>query len=258
MNKTKAFDLSGRVALVTGASGGLGAHFARVLADNGAKVIVGARREDRLVELVQSIRSEGGRAAAVAMDVTDTKSVRQAFEFATSEFGVVDMVSNNAGVADAKLALDVDDTGWNRVMETNVHGVRRVAVEAAARLVAAGKSGSIVNTASILGLRVSMAQSSYATSKAAVIQLTRCLALEWSRHGIRVNALCPGYFRTEMTDAYLDSDHGKKMIAKSPAARMGDLDELSAPFLLLASDAGSFINGVALPVDGAHSIGIMI
>ena len=258
MNKTKAFDLSGRVALITGASGGLGAHFARVLADNGAKVIVGARREGRLVELVQSIRSEGGRAAAVAMDVTDTKSVRQAFEFATSEFGVVDIVSNNAGVADAKLALDVDDTGWNRVMETNVHGVRRVAVEAAARLVAAGKSGSIVNTASILGLRVSMAQSSYATSKAAVIQLTRCLALEWSRHGIRVNALCPGYFRTEMTDAYLDSDHGKKMIAKSPAARMGDLDELSAPFLLLASDAGSFINGVALPVDGAHSIGIMI
>lgn len=258
MSSKDLFDLSGKTALVTGASSGIGAHFAGVLASHGANVVVGARRKDRLDDLVAAISSNGGAAIAVSLDVTDAESVRNAFDAAQKKFGIVGVVSNNAGTANAKLALDESETDWKRICDTNVNGVWRVATEAGRRLVLAGKSGSIVNTASILGLRVSIAQSSYATSKAAVIQLTKSLALEWGRKGVRVNALCPGYFRTEMNAEYLDSDHGQKMIAGSPAARVGELDELTAPFLLLASDAGSFINGVALPVDGAHSIGNMI
>jgi len=166
-------------------------------------------------------------------------------------------VSNNAGVADSKLAVLIDEKSWDFVLDTNLKGAWMVATEAGRRLIAAEKPGSIVNTASILGLRVALAQSNYATSKAAVIQLTKSLALEWCRKNIRVNALCPGYFITELNEAYFSSDQGKAYIASMPARRTGEMDEISAPFMLLASDAGSFVNGVALPVDGAHSIGNM-
>ena len=249
------FDLGDRVAMVSGASSGFGAHFCRVLARQGASVVMGARRIERLRDLEQEIHNEGGQALAVEMDVTDTSSVDAAFNTAEQHFGTVTIVSNNAGVADARMILNTTEADWDRVLETNLKGVYRVAMAAGRRMIAAGLGGSIVNTASILGLRPAIAQSSYATSKAAVVQFTRTLALEWGRKGIRVNALCPGYFITEMNHDYLTSEKGQAYIKSTPAQRTGELHELTAPLLLLASEAGSFINGAAIPVDGGHNLG---
>ena len=249
------FCLRGKTALVTGASSGIGAHFAKTLALYGANVVVAARRIQALEELVVTINNSGGSAAAVSADVTDPNMVRNMFDFAERQFSIVDIVSNNAGVADAKLARDIEDDSWDFVLKTNLDGVWLVAREAGRRMINQGVAGSIVNTASILGLRVAISQASYATSKAGVIQLTKSLALEWSRHNIRVNALCPGYFVTQINHDYLTSEKGRAYIDKTPARRTGKLAELTAPFMLLASDAGSFVNGVALPVDGAHSQG---
>jgi len=249
------FDVSGKVAMVTGASSGIGQHFARQLARHGARVVVAARRQDRLETLVKDICASGSEAIAVSLDVTDDDSIKSAFDTAESAFGVVEILSNNAGVADSKPALDTDKASWDFVIDTNLNGVWMVATEAGRRLVANGKPGSIVNTASILGLRVAIGQSSYATSKAAVIQLTKSLALEWCRKDIRVNALCPGYFITDMNRDFLQSEKGLAMLARTPSRRTGELDELTAPFMLLASDAGSFVSGSALTVDGAHSVG---
>lgn len=251
------FDVTGKVALVTGASSGFGVHFAKILAEHGARVVVAARRLDRLESLVEEIKRSGGEAEAVVLDVTDSDSIKNAFDAAEARFGVVEIVSNNAGVADAKFAVDIEEKDWDFVLDTNLKGVWLVAREAGKRMIAANKQGSIVNTASILGLRAAIIQASYATSKAAVVQLTKVLALEWSRKNIRVNALCPGYFITDMNQGYFDTDDGKAYMKTMPAQRTGEMEELTAPFMLLASDAGSFVNGVALPVDGAHSIGNM-
>jgi len=251
------FDVSGKTAFVTGASSGFGAHFAKILAQHGAKVVVTARRTDRLESLVEDIAAGGGQALAVPVDVTKPDTITAAFDSAEAKFGGIDILSNNAGVADAKMAVDIEEDSWDFVLDTNLKGVWMVAQQAGRRMIASGKPGSIVNTASILGLRAAISQASYATSKAGVVQLTKVLALEWGRKNIRVNALCPGYFITELNQEYFASDHGKAYIAGTPARRTGKLNELSAPFMLLASDAGSFINGVALPVDGAHSIGNM-
>jgi len=255
--KNPIFDVSGKTALITGASSGFGAHFAKVLSEHGAKVVVAARRTERLKALVKEITSSGGEALAVTLDVTNPESIKAAFDAAEARFGVVDILSNNAGVADAKMAVDIEEDSWDFVLDTNLKGAWLVAQEAGLRMIAAEKPGSIINTASILGLRAAISQASYATSKAGVVQLTRVLALEWGRKNIRVNALCPGYFITELNQDYFASDHGKAYIAGTPARRTGELSELTAPFMLLASKAGSFINGVALPVDGAHSIGNM-
>ena len=164
------------------------------------------------------------------------------------------VVANNAGVEQTKKAMEIDQAGWDFVMNTNLKGVWLVAQEAARRMVTAGVGGRIVNTASILGLRVAPMLSTYAISKGAVVQLTKTLALEWSRNNIRVNALCPGYFVTEMNQDFFASEKGQAYIQRTPTKRTGEMDDITAPFLLLASDAGSFVNGVALPVDGAHSI----
>ncbi len=251
------FDVRGKTALVTGASSGFGAHFATLLARHGASVVVGARRMKRLNDVVREIEGAGGKAQAVPMDVTDGTSVTAAFDAAEEAFGVVDIVSNNAGVAVSKWAVDVEEDDLDFVLDTNLKGAWLVAKEAGSRMIAARKSGSIVNTASILGMRVSRMVSSYSASKAAVISLTQSLALEWSRYKIRVNALCPGYFVTELNADFFSTEKGREYLRNTPAGRSGKLEEISAPFMLLASDAGSFINGTALPVDGAHHIASM-
>ncbi len=251
----KLFNMSGRVALVTGASSGLGTHFAQVLADAGARVVVAARRTERLRELVDGIEASGGQAVAVTMDVTDAASVTRGFDEAEKAFGTVDVLINNAGVADARLFLKTDEESWDFVIDTNLKAAWRVAHEGAARMVKAQVPGNIVNVASMLGLGVQVGQSLYATSKAGVVQLTKSMALELMRYQIRVNALCPGYFETEMNRDYFASEKGQAYIAKSiPSKRLGQLPELSGPLLMLASEAGSFVNGVALPVDGGHLV----
>lgn len=244
--------MKGKVALVTGASSGLGAHFAKVLAQAQAQVVVTARRTTKLSQLVADIESHGGKAIAVAMDVTDQASVVSAFDQAEAAFGTVDVLINNAGVADSKGFLKIDEDSWDFVMDTNLKGAWRVAREAAQRLVNKGQPGSIVNISSILGVRVGVGHSTYCISKAGVIQMTKAMALELIRKGIRVNAICPGYFETEMNGDYFQTEAGQAYIAGTPARRLGSLNELDAPLLMLSSDAGSFISGVALPVDGAH------
>ena len=254
---TTEFDMSGKVAMVTGASSGFGVHFAKIMAARGAKVVVAARRVERLEALVAEIKADGGEALAVAMDVTDSASIIAAFDLAEAAFGTVTMLANNAGVAQVSSALKIGEDDWDRMIDTNLKGVWIAGQQAAKRMIAAGVSGSIVNTASILGLRVAFGQSSYSASKAAVIQLTKSMALEWAGKGVRVNALCPGYFLTEMTAAAFDSPEAQAYLNSSPAGRPGDMDEMTAPFLLLASDAGSYLHGIALPVDGGQCIGRM-
>ncbi len=252
---TDTFGLDGSVALVTGASSGIGAHIAKTLARAGADVVIGARRKDRIEALADDIRAQTGRRVlAVDMDVTVGESVSAAFDAATSAFGVPTIVCNNAGVAKSEWAIDSTEEGWDFTMDTNLKGAWRVAKEAAVRLRDAGKPGSIINTASILGLRVAPYQLTYAISKAGVVQMTKAMSIEFHRFGIRVNALCPGYFRTEINDTFLDSPAGQQMLASTPAGRAGQLKELDAPVLTLAGPGGSFISGAAFPVDFAHHL----
>lgn len=246
-----SFSLEGRIALVTGASSGIGYCVAKGLAEAGASVVVAARRQDKLQKLVEEIRATGATAIAVAMDVTDRQSVKAAFEQAQKDVGVIDTIINNAGVADPKGFLKVDDESRDFIMNTNFNGVWNVAQEGAERMREAGKTGSIINISSVLGLGVQAGQTAYCASKGAVLQLTRSMALDLMRYGIRVNAICPGWFKTEINDDYFNSPAGKDYIERMPAKRLGKLEELVGPVIMLASDAGSFVNGVALPVDGA-------
>lgn len=252
---TETFGLKGKVALVVGASSGIGAQFARALARAGADVALGARRAAKIEALAKDIADETGvRTLAVSMDVTDADSVVKAFDAVEEAFGTCTVVCNNAGLAIPNWALEDTEEDWDTTMNTNLKGMWRVAREAAKRMMAAGTGGSIINTASILGLGVGPMQTTYSVSKAGVVQMTRALALEWQRFGIRVNAICPGYFKTEINDAFLESEHGQNMVKLTPARRVGKLEELEPAMLMLASDASSFTTGVALPVDGAHTV----
>jgi NAD(P)-dependent dehydrogenase (short-subunit alcohol dehydrogenase family) len=248
------FGLSARHALVTGASSGLGRHFAGVLAAAGAKVTVAARREAALAETVASIRDHGAQAQAVRMDVTSASSVEQAFADAEAQFGPVAIVINNAGVTMTRAALDVAEDDWDGVIGTNLKGAWLVAQHAARRMIHHETGGSIVNIASILGLRVAGGVTPYAISKAGVVQMTKALALEWARHRIRVNALAPGYIETELNDEFFGSDAGKALIRRIPQRRLGEARELDGPLLLLASDAGSYMTGSVIAVDGGHLV----
>ncbi|WP_299973037.1 glucose 1-dehydrogenase [uncultured Pseudoteredinibacter sp.] len=251
------FSLDGRNALVTGASSGIGRCLALGLAEAGANIIVAARRQERLAELVQEIEARGGKALAVSMDVTNKDSIQSAYDQAESTFGTVDVIVNNAGVADAKNFLKIDDESLDFVMDTNFKGVWHVAQEGAKRLVAADKPGSIINIASVLGITAKYGQSAYCASKGAVVQLSRSMALDLMANNIRVNAIAPGWFKTEINTAYFDSPAGQEYVTRMPAKRLGKLEELVGPVILLASDAGSFITGTVLPVDGAiHCTGI--
>ena len=254
--KTGAFSLQGKVALVTGASSGLGHHFAQVLARAGAKVAIAARRVDRLEALAADIRRQGGTPVAVALDVTDAAQVKAAFDTAEAAIGPIDILVNNAGVATGTWFTKLTDADWRAVLDVNLDGVFRVGREAATRMVARKTGGSIVNIASVLGLGVLKAVAPYATSKAAVIQLTKAMALELARDNIRVNALAPGYIATELNADYLASDAGRRMIAHVPLARVGRLEDLDGPLLLLASDAGAYMTGSIVVMDGGQSLAI--
>ncbi|MGX1021437.1 NAD(P)-dependent dehydrogenase (short-subunit alcohol dehydrogenase family) [Pseudomonas sp. Y3 TE3536] len=249
------FSLAGKTVLVTGASSGLGAHFARLAQAAGARVVLAARRVERLQALVEQLENQGGEALAVALDVTQRDSVEQAFDQAEARFGVVDVVINNAGIGDPGRFLELSGQDWQRMLTTNLDGVFHVAQCAGQRLVKAGRAGSIVNIASILGLRVGAGLSHYCTAKAGVVQLTKAMALELARYRIRVNAIAPGYFKTEMNEAYFDSEAGQGYIKDHvPMRRLGQLSELDGPLLLLASDAGAFMTGSVLAVDGGHLV----
>ncbi|SDE04150.1 SDR family NAD(P)-dependent oxidoreductase [Ruegeria marina] len=247
------FSLAGRRALVTGASGVLGARFAQVLAEAGAAVTLAARRVEPMLALRDRIEGAGGQACVVPLDLADAPTIAAAFDTAEEALGgPVDLVVNNSGIASPGLLLEQSEDDWAQLMAVNLDGARRVAAEAARRLVAAGEGGSIVNVASILGLRQGAGVAAYATSKAALVQLTKQQALEWARHGIRVNALCPGYIETDINRDFFASDAGQAQVKRIPMRRLGRPSELDGALLLLASEAGSFMTGTALVADGGH------
>jgi NAD(P)-dependent dehydrogenase (short-subunit alcohol dehydrogenase family) len=252
-----SFDLSGRVALVTGASGGLGRHFAEMLAGAGAAVALAARRIDRLDEAVAAIETAGGTAAAVACDVVDGKSVRDAVDATEAALGPVDLLVNNAGIVVSKPILEHTEEDWDRVVDTNLKGAWLMAREVAARWIAAKRAGRIVNVASLLATRTIRNVPSYAASKAGLVHLTHTLAVEWARHGITVNALAPGYIETDLNREFLRGPAGQALVSRIPLRRAGHAADLDGAMLLLAAQAGSYITGAVIPVDGGHAVSVV-
>jgi NAD(P)-dependent dehydrogenase (short-subunit alcohol dehydrogenase family) len=247
---SKRFDLSGKVALVTGASSGLGSHFAHCLGEAGASVVIAARRADRLQSLQAELTANGVTAKAVDLDVRSADSVAAALEAA----GPLDIVVNNAGISIVKPALDMPEKDWDAVVDTNLRGAWLVAQGAAKRWAAKKRPGSIVNIASILGLRTIGQVAPYNASKAGLIHLTQALAMEWARYKIRVNAICPGYIETEMNSAFWKTPGGQKLIDRIPQRRIGQPEHLDGALLLLASGAGDFMTGSVITVDGGHMV----
>lgn len=243
-------NLSGSTVLVTGASSGLGAHFSRVVADAGASVILAARRTEKLAVLVSELRQLGCSARAIVLDVTNESSIDAAIERA----GSFDVLINNAGVADTKAAHKTDGADFDRVVGTNLRGAYLMAAKTAASWIEQDTSGKIVNVASILGERVAAGVAPYAVSKAGVLQMTKAMALEWARYGIRVNALAPGYLATELNTDFFQSEAGQALIKRVPMRRLGKLSELDVPLLLLAGSSSSFMTGSVLAVDGGHLV----
>ena len=248
------FDLTGRTALVTGASSGLGEHFAHTLARAGAQVILAARRTDKLAAAVKAIESEGGKAIAVAMDVVDRASVIAALDEAAAKFGPIDILVNNAGVSGTKRPLDYTDADWDWVVGTNLKGAWIVAQEVARRMVQTQRPGSLINITSILGSRVTNLLGPYVAAKAGLKNLTQALALEFARYGIRVNSIAPGYFITEINREHLEGEQGEKLKQRIPTRRFGEYPDLDGPLLLLASDAGRHMTGSEIVVDGGHLV----
>ena len=256
MKAADMFSLKGRVALVTGASSGLGVQFAKALADNGAAVALVARRADRLKSLKDEIEGKGGRAVAIEADVTDHAAVARAFDAAEKAFGTVTILVNNAGIAHGGRAVEMPPEEWRKVLSTNLDAVFFWAQEAARRLLAAKKQGAIVNIASVLGLAVSKGAVAYAAAKAGVVQVTKALAVELAFKGVRVNAIAPGWFVTEMNDDYLASEAGAAIKREIPMGRFGNPGDLDGALLLLVSDAGSYITGATVVVDGGQVVQI--
>lgn len=255
MKAADMFSLKGRVALVTGASSGLGQQFARALADNGAAVALVARRAERLAVFRAELEQSGARAIAIEADVTDAAAMKAAFDAAEEAFGTVTVLVNNAGVAQKPLrAIEVGADEWRRVLSVDLDAVFYWAQEGARRMIAAGQQGSIVNIASVLGFGVAKGTAAYAVAKAAVVQATQALAIELAFKGVRVNAIAPGWFVTEINDTYLNSEAGNAMKRDIPMGRFGEKGDLDGALLLLASDAGRYITGATIVVDGGQVV----
>ncbi len=247
-------NFNGKVALVTGASSGLGARFAKILAEAGAQVVLAARRVERLKELRAEIESNGGAAHLVALDVTDYASIKSAIAHAETEAGPIDILINNSGVSSTQRLVDVTPEDYRHVMDTNLQGAFFVAQEAAKRMILRAKGDPtrqhrIINIASVAGLRVLSQIGVYCMSKAGVVQMTKAMALEWGRHGINVNAICPGYIETEINREYFQSEGGQKLIDMLPRKRIGHPEDLDGLLLLLSADESRFINGAIITAD---------
>ena len=257
-----SIDLSGRVALVTGASGGLGAQFARTLARAGAGVVLASRRTDKLKELRARIEGEGGDAHVVELDVTDHGSIKAAVAHAETKMGSIDILVNNSGVSTTQRIQDVTPDDYDYIFDTNVKGAFFVAQEVGKRMLARARGaapgtftgGRIINIASMAGLKVLPQIGAYCMSKAAVVQMTRAMALEWGRFGINVNAICPGYIGTEINHHHWDTEQGQKLIAMLPRKRVGQPQDLDALIVMLASDQSHFVNGAVIAADDGFGV----
>jgi NAD(P)-dependent dehydrogenase (short-subunit alcohol dehydrogenase family) len=247
------FDLTGKTAIVTGASSGLGRHFALTLAKAGARVALGARRSEALREVEAEIAAFDGRAIAITLDVADSESVRECVACAETELGPISVLVNNAGVATTGEALKLSESDWDKVIDTNLKGAWLMAQETAKHMAGLGHGGSIVNIASILGLGGLAKVPAYAASKGGLINLTRAMAVEWARHGIRVNALAPGYVETDLNRDFLEGEAGQALKKRVPQRRFGQPADLDGPLLLLASEASAHMTGSIVTVDGGQS-----
>jgi len=250
------FGLNGKTALITGGGTGLGRQFAMTLSQAGARVILSARRVERLEETAGWIREHGGEAHCIPMDVSHAATVDAAIAQAAA-IAPLDILVNNAGVAAEPMLLDLDESEWDSVLDANLKGAWLVARAVARQMVAKSTPGSIVNIASVLGSAVQKGTGAYAASKAGLLHLTRAMAVEWARHGIRVNAIAPGYYRTDMAEGFLESEAGARMIKRIPRRRLGNPEELAGALLLLASDASSYMTGSVVTVDGGLSLAVV-
>jgi len=247
------FSLSGKTVLVTGASSGFGHHFAGVLAEAGAQVVLGARRMDKIEARVTSLKAEGHSVMGVDLDVNDPESAAHFLSAAEREFGSIDVLINNAGVeAGAKTYTMIDEDDWDYVLNTNLKSVWRLSKYYTEWVAAHGVSGNIINVASITAYRTIKGQFPYAVSKAALVKATEIMALEGARHGVRVNALAPGYILTDVSRVLLESERSESFVKGIPMRRYGEFEDLDGPLLLLASDASSYMTGSTIVVDGGH------
>ena len=254
MSNNNLFSMQGKLVLVTGASSGLGKHFAQVLAQAGATVLLTARNVEKLQQVLEQIQASGAVAHTVAMDVSNSSSVKNAMAQIVTQYGVPDVLVNNAGQSIAKPMLEQTEEDWDQILDTNLKGCWLVGTELARALAAAGKPGSIVNIASILGERVGGAVGPYAISKAGLVQATKAMALELARYNIRVNAILPGYVATDMNSEFLASELGDKLRKRIPTRQFCELSDLTGPLLLLASNAGAGMTGACVAVDRGHLV----
>lgn len=254
MTNAHTIDLTGKTALITGTTSGFGRHMAITLARAGAHVAITGRRTERLADLKSEIESFDGRALPVALDVTDTKSIRSCIDACETELGPVDILVNNAGMNIDQMAADVTEEAYDTIMDTNLKGSFFMAQEAAKRMIGKGRPGRIINIASIGGHTVLPGLSVYCMSKAAVLMMTRSLAREWARYEINVTALCPGFIETELNEHWFATEPGQKQVKGYPRRRLGEIADLDGALLLLASDQGRIITGTSITIDDGQSL----